>query len=257
MYDREKEQGLPTVRNLNKISPTVLEQHKNLSYLITLKNCEIRVNWIFFIFENSFYIEVSDVREKLQLELTEALITFYVSLPVSQFLSYITYHKDSQVFLVAHTYVHVKRRFHVTDPSSVQESSMRKLMVLCELVFVLYNEEFYGTSSRTMCIRQIRNVGSQFLIAMFVKSSLFWDVTRYSPLKVNKGFGWTYRLHLQDRKINQARNQREKNSGALSLSRTLGSWVRIPLKAWMFVFVYSVFVLSCVGSGLPTGWSPV
>jgi hypothetical protein len=31
---------------------------------------------------------------------------------------------------------------------------------------------------------------------------------------------------------------------------TLGSWVRIPLKAWMSVCVYSVFVL---GSGLATG----
>jgi hypothetical protein len=39
-----------------------------------------------------------------------------------------------------------------------------------------------------------------------------------------------------------------------SLSRTLGSWVRIPLKAWMSVCVYSVLVS---GSGLATGWSPV
>jgi hypothetical protein len=38
---------------------------------------------------------------------------------------------------------------------------------------------------------------------------------------------------------------------------TLGSWVRIPLEAWMFVWVYSVFVLSCVSSGLATGWSLV
>jgi hypothetical protein len=36
-----------------------------------------------------------------------------------------------------------------------------------------------------------------------------------------------------------------------SLARTLGSWVRTPLKAWMFVCIYSVF--SCVGSGLATG----
>jgi hypothetical protein len=28
--------------------------------------------------------------------------------------------------------------------------------------------------------------------------------------------------------------------------QTLGSWVRIPLKAWMSVYVYFVFVLSCV-----------
>jgi hypothetical protein len=30
-----------------------------------------------------------------------------------------------------------------------------------------------------------------------------------------------------------------------SLARTLGSWVRIPLKAWMSMYVYSVFVLFC------------
>jgi hypothetical protein len=38
---------------------------------------------------------------------------------------------------------------------------------------------------------------------------------------------------------------------------TLGSCVRILLEAWMFVCVYSVFVLSCVSSGLATGWSLV
>jgi hypothetical protein len=41
-----------------------------------------------------------------------------------------------------------------------------------------------------------------------------------------------------------------------SPARMLGSWVRIPLKAWMFVCIYSVFVLSCLGSGLATGLSP-
>jgi hypothetical protein len=38
---------------------------------------------------------------------------------------------------------------------------------------------------------------------------------------------------------------------------TLRSWVWIQLEAWMSVCVYSVFVLSCVGSCLVTGWSPV
>jgi hypothetical protein len=38
-----------------------------------------------------------------------------------------------------------------------------------------------------------------------------------------------------------------------SPARTLGSWVRISLEAWMTVYVYSVFVLLCVGSGLATG----
>jgi hypothetical protein len=31
-----------------------------------------------------------------------------------------------------------------------------------------------------------------------------------------------------------------------ALARTLGSWVRISLKAWMSVCVYSLFVLYCV-----------
>jgi hypothetical protein len=42
-----------------------------------------------------------------------------------------------------------------------------------------------------------------------------------------------------------------------SPAHTYGSWRLIPLEAWMFVCVSSVFVLSCVGSGLATGWSPV
>jgi hypothetical protein len=44
-----------------------------------------------------------------------------------------------------------------------------------------------------------------------------------------------------------------------SLARTLGSWVRIPPKVLMSVCFCSVFVfvLSCVGSGLATGWSPI
>jgi hypothetical protein len=38
---------------------------------------------------------------------------------------------------------------------------------------------------------------------------------------------------------------------------TLGSWVRIPLEAWLYVHIYSVSVLSCVGNGFATGWSLV
>jgi hypothetical protein len=42
-----------------------------------------------------------------------------------------------------------------------------------------------------------------------------------------------------------------------SFARTLGSWVRIPVEVWVFVYVYSVFESSCVCSGLGTGCSPV
>jgi hypothetical protein len=36
-----------------------------------------------------------------------------------------------------------------------------------------------------------------------------------------------------------------------SLARTLGSWVRIQLKAWMSVLVYSVFVMFCMKIAAP------
>jgi hypothetical protein len=43
-------------------------------------------------------------------------------------------------------------------------------------------------------------------------------------------------------------NQRPRGlSHELSpLARTLGSWVRIPLKAWMFMCAFILFVLFCV-----------
>jgi cellulose synthase/poly-beta-1,6-N-acetylglucosamine synthase-like glycosyltransferase len=41
-----------------------------------------------------------------------------------------------------------------------------------------------------------------------LKSTNFWDITPCSPLKVNRRFGGTYRLHLQDQ-ISRARYQRE------------------------------------------------
>jgi hypothetical protein len=42
-----------------------------------------------------------------------------------------------------------------------------------------------------------------------MKSSIFWDITPCSPLKVNRRFGGTCRLHLQSRRISRTRNQRE------------------------------------------------
>jgi hypothetical protein len=50
------------------------------------------------------------------------------------------------------------------------------------------------------------------------------------------------------------RHQRHQLS---SPARTLESCFRIPLEAWMSVHVHSVFVLSCVDSGIATDWSLV
>jgi hypothetical protein len=40
-----------------------------------------------------------------------------------------------------------------------------------------------------------------------MKSTIFWDIRSCSPMSVNRRFGGTYRLHLQDRRISRARNQ--------------------------------------------------
>jgi hypothetical protein len=50
-------------------------------------------------------------------------------------------------------------------------------------------------------------VGFEVRTAEVMKSSVFWDITPRSPLKVNWRFGGTYRLHFQGRRMSQARNQ--------------------------------------------------
>jgi hypothetical protein len=44
----------------------------------------------------------------------------------------------------------------------------------------------------------------------------------------------------------QSQWPRRLSHGLCSRAQTLGSWVRIPLEAWMSVCIYSVFVRSCV-----------
>jgi hypothetical protein len=56
------------------------------------------------------------------------------------------------------------------------------------------------------------SVGVEVLTAVVMKSSVFCDITPCSPLKVNQSFGGTCRLHLQDRRISQAKNQHETGS---------------------------------------------
>jgi hypothetical protein len=40
-------------------------------------------------------------------------------------------------------------------------------------------------------------VGTEVLTVVVVKSTIFWVITPYTPLKVNRRFGGTYHLHLQ------------------------------------------------------------
>jgi hypothetical protein len=45
-----------------------------------------------------------------------------------------------------------------------------------------------------------------------MKISVSWHITPCSPLKVNRRFGGTHRLHLQLRIINQARKEHEADN---------------------------------------------
>jgi hypothetical protein len=60
----------------------------------------------------------------------------------------------------------------------------------------------------------------EVLVAVVMKSSMFWDIT---PLSTDGCFGGIYRLHLQGRRI-EGRNQYEAGS---KLSR---KWTHIPPK---------------------------
>jgi hypothetical protein len=82
-----------------------------------------------------------------------------------------------------------------------------------------------------------------FIFSLFLRYNLQLDSSVLSNLGV-----W-----YPKRRSQYPRGLRHEPS---SPAPTLGSWVQILLQAGMSVCVYSVFVLSCVGSGLATGWSP-
>jgi hypothetical protein len=58
--------------------------------------------------------------------------------------------------------------------------------------------------SKTMFLTKSWTTNSRVLI--------FWDITPCSQLEVNRRFGGECRLHLQEARINQARNQHEAGS---------------------------------------------
>jgi hypothetical protein len=50
--------------------------------------------------------------------------------------------------------------------------------------------------------------GSEILIGPVIESTIFWDITPCSPVKISQRFGGTYRLHLRGRR-SRGRYQRE------------------------------------------------
>jgi hypothetical protein len=64
-----------------------------------------------------------------------------------------------------------------------------------------------------------------------MKSTIFSEITPCSPLKVNRRFGGTYRLHLQGRKISQARNPRENRWQGFILVSCLAHFYTLKMEA--------------------------
>jgi hypothetical protein len=98
-----------------------------------------------------------------------------------------------------------------------------------------------------------------FISHLYVENTIYWfpndDVTIYVIIwwwRKLENFFRHSKLHVSRSQWPAARSK----LWSLSLSRTLGSWFRILLEAWMSVCVYFVFALR-VGSGLATGWYPV
>jgi hypothetical protein len=63
---------------------------------------------------------------------------------------------------------------------------------------------------------------SEVTTTVVMKSSIFRNIRSCSPLKVNRRFGRTHRLHLQGRKISQARKKRERWEAEQSACRHFG-----------------------------------
>jgi hypothetical protein len=61
-------------------------------------------------------------------------------------------------------------------------------------------------------------------------ATIFLDITPCSPLKINRGFGETYRLHLRGRRISRERNQRESRWQAELLA-----WLILRLWRWRLI----------------------
>jgi hypothetical protein len=74
-------------------------------------------------------------------------------------------------------------------------------------------------------------VGFEVLTPMVMKSSIFFDITPCSQLKVNRRFGRTCRPHLQGRRMSQARIQPE-NSAYHLLSLWFLAWLILRSRRW-------------------------
>jgi hypothetical protein len=101
-----------------------------------------------------------------------------------------------------------------------------------------------GLSSMELVIPTIScsSVGFVILTVVVMESSIVWDITPCSPVKVNRRFGETCRLHLQGRRINQARNKREAGSRQSQWLRVYHSTCMCSNCVYWFFFLLTVLV---------------
>jgi hypothetical protein len=100
-------------------------------------------------------------------------------------------------------------------------------VVICSTAFVgrnyIISKKVKLTLMSPKNARYKKSVGFEVLTAVVMKSSIFWDIMPCSPLEISRRFGGIYRLHLQGRIINRARNQRESRWHSLPPAFTLVS----------------------------------
>jgi hypothetical protein len=107
---------------------------------------------------------------------------------VSHILS--IYYSQMNYYSTLHNFSHRQRRYHVINKHR-QESFPNKPTF---------------------------KLGFEFLTAMLMKIYIFCNITPCRQLRVDRRFGGTCRLHLQNQRINQGRNQHEAGSKQRSAS---------------------------------------
>jgi hypothetical protein len=122
---------------------------------------------------------------------------------------------------------------------------------------LILSREFWYVARFLTCVEY--RIGLEVLTAVVMTSSTVWEITPRNPLKVMRRVGGTCRLHLQGRRIRQARNSLCLPP-AFMLSRVwhifsscLSVWVfilpynlRRPLGTsfWLLLLIY-ILVLTC------------
>jgi hypothetical protein len=88
----------------------------------------------------------------------------------------------------------------------IEAASSSKTMYLFTKLHGVTSQKTSFSNLICGCVDRIKLHTSNLIIVK--RNSIFWDTTPCSPLKVNRRFGGTCRLHLQSRKISRARHQR-------------------------------------------------